>query len=96
MATAVIKYYSSDIELKYAFGMKNKEFNEKYPGIKGIWYDSFSRYVGDTVSGQILPVTRIIDYKKNPSLHKCDARCQHAKGRVCECSCGGKNHGIGG
>ena len=24
---------------------------------------------------------------------KCDARCTHAKGISCECSCGGKNHG---
>jgi len=23
----------------------------------------------------------------------CDARCTHAKGSSCECSCGGKNHG---
>lgn len=23
----------------------------------------------------------------------CDARCTHAKGFVCSCSCGGKNHG---
>jgi hypothetical protein len=26
---------------------------------------------------------------------KCDARCQGAKGHMCECSCGGKNHGQG-
>lgn len=25
--------------------------------------------------------------------HRCDARCLHAKGATCECSCGGKNHG---
>lgn len=25
---------------------------------------------------------------------KCDARCTSAKGHNCECSCGGKNHGI--
>lgn len=25
--------------------------------------------------------------------HVCDARCTHAKGVLCECSCGGKNHG---
>lgn len=27
--------------------------------------------------------------------HECDARCVHATGHVCECSCGGKNHGAG-
>lgn len=25
--------------------------------------------------------------------HKCDARCMASKSGVCECSCGGKNHG---
>lgn len=27
--------------------------------------------------------------------HKCDARCLNAKGHICECSCGGENHGAG-
>ena len=26
--------------------------------------------------------------------HKCNARCLASKGFVCECSCGGKNHGV--
>ena len=26
---------------------------------------------------------------------KCDARCLNSTGHVCECSCGGKNHGGG-
>jgi len=26
---------------------------------------------------------------------KCDGRCMGATGHVCDCSCGGKNHGIG-
>ncbi len=25
--------------------------------------------------------------------HKCDARCEGARGHNCECSCGGANHG---
>jgi len=25
--------------------------------------------------------------------HKCGAKCRTSKGHVCECSCGGKNHG---
>jgi hypothetical protein len=36
---------------------------------------------------------RVIFRKANPSNHKCDARCMHAKGRNCECSCKGENHG---
>jgi hypothetical protein len=44
-----------------------------------------------------LQVTRVVEYKRQPSRHECDARCIHATGRVmkCECSCGGKNHGRG-
>lgn len=26
--------------------------------------------------------------------HVCDARCTSARGKVCECSCGGANHGM--
>ena len=41
--------------------------------------------------------TRKVEYKSNPSKHECDARCINATGRImkCECSCGGKNHGMG-
>ena len=94
MAIQEVQYYSGDIKLQWPHGMKNAEFNEKF-NIKGKWYDSFHRYVGYAADGKtILPVTRIIEYKKNPSLHKCDGRCMGAKGKTCECSCGGKNHGI--
>ncbi len=27
------------------------------------------------------------------SAHECNARCMASKGHVCECSCGGANHG---
>lgn len=30
----------------------------------------------------------------NPNI-KCNAKCTHAKGFSCECSCGGRNHGAG-
>ena len=44
-----------------------------------------------------VPVDRKIEYKSNPSKHPCDARCYNATGKImkCECSCGGKNHGLG-
>ena len=29
------------------------------------------------------------------NLIPCDSRCTNARGHVCECSCGGENHGIG-
>ena len=37
---------------------------------------------------------RSIDGTTNPKI-KCNARCTESKGHVCECSCGGKNHGAG-
>lgn len=42
-------------------------------------------------------ITRVVEFKSQPSRHECDARCLHATGRTmkCECSCGGKNHGKG-
>lgn len=27
--------------------------------------------------------------------HKCGAKCRHATGPTCDCSCGGKFHGVG-
>lgn len=38
---------------------------------------------------------RAIEYSLTPSRHRCDARCENARGHVCECACGGINHGGG-
>ena len=83
------------VELSGIHGMRNAAFVATF-NIKGRWYDSFSRLVGYAPdSNTILPVTRVVEFKSNPSRHECDARCLHAKGKImrCECSCGGKNHG---
>lgn len=82
-------------------GMKNAEFAEKFPGIKGRKSDGFEKYVGVALdapqfSKDFLPVTRSIEYKQNPSKHVCNAKCLGGKANgVCECQCGGKNHGAG-
>lgn len=99
-----IKYFSDyngqTFQLKTVWCMRNSEFEIKFPGIKGKTYDSYNVRVGQPVEGSIkeLPVTRIVEYKGNPSKHVCDARCVHATGKImrCECSCGGANHGKGG
>lgn len=51
---------------------------------------------GEGWTGRVT-ATRIVEMKKSPSRHECDARCLNATGRVmkCECACGGKNHGRG-
>ena len=90
-------YYSNEIELKNVYSIKNTRFTA-IGGIKSRHnsYDSFQRMIGHPATGNdaLLPVTRKIHYKSNPSLHKCDARCMGATGHDCQCECGGKNHGV--
>lgn len=31
----------------------------------------------------------------NGKKHRCNARCYNARGPICICCCGGRNHGIG-
>jgi hypothetical protein len=49
------------------------------------------------VTGGFHPITREIKYKRNVmNRHECDARCMNGScNGVCECRCGGKNHGKG-
>lgn len=92
------KYFSGTTPVKDLFPLSNRRFL----AIGGVpskhnYYDSFHRKAGHPATGPdaTLPVTRTIYFKSNPSLHKCDARCRHAKGSNCECSCGGEFHGAG-
>lgn len=99
---AKMKYFAEidghTVKLAWISTMENKEFANLFPGATGRRSDSFSKFVGyiDNSSKHPVPAFRSIEFKSNPSLHKCDARCQHAKGHKCECSCGGANHGKGG
>jgi hypothetical protein len=88
------------IELVYVRQMDNKVFAARFPGVRGFRLDSFTMQVGyaagATRDGQELPVTRKIEYKRQPSLHVCNAKCLGGKvNGTCECQCGGKNHGAG-
>jgi hypothetical protein len=87
------KYFSGTDEIAHIQPMKNAEYIAKFGIVNGRRYDGYSMMVGKDASGELRNITRVIDYKTNPSLHKCDARCQNAKGRTCECSCGGQYHG---
>ena len=86
------------IELKGAFlasRASRKALVAAFPDIKirGLGDDI---WVGICPDGLELPVTRKIEYKSQPSLHECDARCMGGKcNGICECRCGGKNHGVG-
>lgn len=100
----------TSVELTHLDAMDNKAFEAKFPGIKGYKYDGYRMRTGQPVdftpvfdraaqrwTRDTRPVTRVIQYKSNPSKHICDARCMNATGKTmqCECSCGGKNHGKG-
>ena len=91
---ATIKYFNGDVLLTSVIAISNAKF-EEIGGVKSKHnrFDSFQRMAGK-IDGALVPVTRKIEYKSRPSLYKCDARCQNSTGHVCECSCGGKYHGI--
>lgn len=90
-------YTGQIVELTYVTSMPNKEFLTQFPGVKGICWDGYQMWVGrETLTSQRLPVTRMIEYKSQPSRHECNAKCLNGKHTgVCECKCGGKNHGAG-
>ena len=99
---ATFKYFNDQagaaIQLKAPYGMDNKEFAAKFPGVKGFRYDGFSMWVGYPIEGAggPMPITRKIEYKSFPSKHECNAKCLNGKHNgACECQCGGKNHGRG-
>jgi len=52
-------------------------------------------FTGKTPDGTRIRADRAIEYKRNPSKHECGPRCMEARGHLCECSCGGRNHGAG-
>ncbi|MEX3764417.1 hypothetical protein [Paraburkholderia phenoliruptrix] len=75
--------------------ISNAEFAARFPGVKGIRDDGYSMRVG-FADGVMFPLTRVIEYKAQPSRHECNAKCMNGSHRgVCECRCGGRNHGRG-
>lgn len=97
---ATFKYFcdmdDQAIELTGLTSRDNKEVAELFPGIKAMRADGYSRWMARAADGRLLPVTRKIEYKSRPSLHACNAKCINGKHNgVCECQCGGKNHGAG-
>jgi hypothetical protein len=58
-------------------------------------FDAQMMAVGRASDGLLHAAERVIQRKANPSNHKCGAKCRHATGKVCECECGGKFHGVG-
>lgn len=110
---ATIKKFSDvtgqAIELGALTPMRNEEFAARWPGVKGIRADGYTKWVAKPIVGEaaaadsagadsadFLPVTRMIEMKRYPSLHQCNSKCLNGKHNgICECKCGGKNHGRG-
>jgi hypothetical protein len=40
------------------------------------------------------PIDRIVEFRKTANPTVCNAKCRSARGPLCDCSCGGQNHGI--
>lgn len=99
---ATINYYSDvngqTVQVKAMHQLDNKRFAAAFPGVKGIRADGYTKWVGHPVEGPdaIMPITRMIEMKRFPSRHECNAKCLNGKHNgACECQCGGKNHGRG-
>jgi len=73
--------------------MDNAVLPQSFPGIVGKRADSFTRWVTFNAAGEAMPVTRKIEFKKNPSLHKLYARCRMRRAVRVNASCGGKSWG---
>ncbi len=76
------------------------EHNGEIVRLSNVWHDGHvsakaNHFHGVASDGTKLIAQRAIEFKRNPSMHKCDDRCVSAKGHKCECSCGGANHGKG-
>lgn len=93
---ARMRYFAPDgSRLTAIHTMRNEDVAARFPGAVAKRADSFSRWVGRDETGAIKPAVRIIDYKVGGSKHECNVKCMGGSARgVCECRCGGKNHGI--
>jgi hypothetical protein len=69
--------------------------------LTNVWHDGHVstkafHFSGLLPTGERVPATRVVQYKSSPSRHECTSRCMGASGKsACECSCGGRNHGVG-
>lgn len=57
--------------------------------------NGIARAIGYAPDGRLVEADRLIYRPTAPSNHKCGPRCRAAKGRDCQCSCGGLHHGAG-
>ncbi len=95
---ADIRHFSGEQQLKSIHSISKTDFAARFPGVKGRRSDGYSMLVGYPLSGAggTLPVERVIEYKRFASKHVCGSKCLNGKvNGICECSCEGRNHGLG-
>jgi hypothetical protein len=71
-----------------------RHFSRSGHALRGVMLSN-GRLTGHDSGGQEREVARSIAYDLNGSRHRCNSSCQHARGKHCECACGGANHGKG-
>lgn len=93
-----IKYFNGNIELRNVFPVDSQAFEQMGGrGCTGGLFDGFecmAGYPAGTTTADPKPVTRAVRFRATKRPHKCDARCMGATGQLCECACGGRNHGV--
>lgn len=63
-----------------------------WPHPQSVFTVQTDRSIGCPLCGDTEPLIERIKGTLAPDV-PCDARCTSAKGHICSCSCGGKNHG---
>lgn len=81
--------------MKYFTTYNGEQIELKNVGHDGSNSTKARHFVGFAADGTKHHAERKVEFKSNPSLHKCGPRCQNATGFQCECACGGRNHGAG-
>lgn len=75
-------------------GIEARHFSSSGHRLRGVAVRN-GRLTGHDHSNREHEVARTVAYNLDGSRHRCNSACQHAKGKDCECSCGGAFHGKG-
>ena len=88
------------IERSKGYFFRKDENGQEQPS--GVWITVCgggqpTQYGGDVEMGLCRVCRKMMTYGVLKAYlkpeHKCDARCMSSRGPLCECSCGGANHG---
>ena len=89
------KHFTADAGERIAASLRHIEHCERATRRISAWYpdaEKRARHLPGVANTYISGREIVGTFKSGV---KCDARCQGAIGHDCECSCNGRNHGIG-